>query len=78
MVSDYLTWVVSVCAHVRLRLRLPPCLPLPLQLLQQAAAMYNRALTVDRNDVVTLYNYALLLEVAHKGRASVFLFQPLL
>jgi len=28
--------------------------------------MYNMALEIDRNDVVTLYNYALLLEVAQK------------
>ena len=31
-----------------------------------AASMYNMALEIDRNDVVTLYNYALLLEVAQK------------
>ena len=32
----------------------------------EAASMYNMALEIDRNDVVTLYNYALLLEVAQK------------
>ena len=28
--------------------------------------MYDKALAVDANDVVTLYNYALLMEVAKK------------